>query len=141
MVSTQKSSNSDKVENFFDLLNLTNLVHSESFFIRNNKPIIDLIWTNSSFHFQKTDVVKTGLSDYHKMISAFFKACSSTLKNKVIYYRSYKEFKVGLLLFKKNCIICFIESPLKMMKNAFYFILKALFVLNIFKFCHDFLVM
>ena len=26
------------------------------------------------------------------------------------------------------------ESPLKMMKNAFYFILKALFVLRIFKF-------
>ena len=29
---------------------------------------------------------------------------------------------------------CFNESPLQMMKNAFYFILKALFVLNIFKF-------
>ena len=28
-----------------------------------------------------------------------------------------------------------------MMKNAFYFVLKALFVLNIFKFCLDFLVM
>ena len=27
-----------------------------------------------------------------------------------------------------------IESPLKMMKNAFYFILQALFVLKIFKF-------
>ena len=27
-----------------------------------------------------------------------------------------------------------IESPLKMMKNAFYFTLKALFVLKIFKF-------
>ena len=26
------------------------------------------------------------------------------------------------------------ESPLKMMKNAFYFTSKALFVLNIFKF-------
>ena len=26
------------------------------------------------------------------------------------------------------------ESPLKMMKNAFYFTLKALFVLKIFKF-------
>ena len=35
---------------------------------------------------------------------------------------------------KKNCVIYFIESPLKMMKNAFYFILKALFVLKIFKF-------
>ena len=37
-------------------------------------------------------------------------------------------------LSKKNCVICFIESLLKMMKNAFYFILKALFVLKIFKF-------
>ena len=38
-------------------------------------------------------------------------------------------------------VICIIESPLKMMKNAFDFILNALFVLNIFKFCHDLLVM
>ena len=42
--------------------------------------------------------------------------------------------KVGLSPSKKNCVICFTESPLKMMKNAFYFILKALFVLKIFKF-------
>ena len=34
---------------------------------------------------------------------------------------------------KKN-YSCFYDSPLKMMKNAFYFILKALFVLKIFKF-------
>ena len=34
----------------------------------------------------------------------------------------------------KNCVICFIKSPLKMMKNPFYFILKALFVRKIFKF-------
>ena len=33
------------------------------------------------------------------------------------------------------------ESPLKMMKNAFYFTSKALFVLKISKFCLDFLVM
>ena len=31
-----------------------------------------------------------------------------------------------------------IESPLKIMKNAFYFVLKALFDLKIFKFCHEF---
>ena len=42
--------------------------------------------------------------------------------------------KVGLSPSKKNCVICVIERPLKMMKNAFYFILKALFVLKIFKF-------
>ena len=32
---------------------------------------------------------------------------------------------------KKNFIICLNDSPSKMMKKAFYFILKALFVLKI----------
>ena len=34
----------------------------------------------------------------------------------------------------KKFVICLIESPLKLMKNAFYFILKALFVFTILKF-------
>ena len=34
----------------------------------------------------------------------------------------------------KKCVISFIESLLKIMKNAFYFISKALLVLNTFKF-------
>ena len=34
---------------------------------------------------------------------------------------------------KKFLFICFNESPLKIMKNVFYFILKALFVLKIFR--------
>ena len=42
--------------------------------------------------------------------------------------------KVGLSPSKKICVICLIENPLKKMKNAFYFILKALFVLKLFKF-------
>ena len=42
--------------------------------------------------------------------------------------------KVALSPSKKKCVISFIESPLKLMKNAFYFILKALFVLKISKF-------
>ena len=43
-------------------------------------------------------------------------------------------FKVGLLPSKIICVICLIESPLKMMKKTFYFIVKALFVLKLFKF-------
>ena len=43
-------------------------------------------------------------------------------------------FKFGLSPSKNNCVICLIENPLKMMKNVFYFILKALFVLKISKF-------
>ena len=42
-------------------------------------------------------------------------------------------FEVGFFPFRKKCI-CFNDSSLKMMKNAFYFILKALSVLKIFKF-------
>ena len=35
---------------------------------------------------------------------------------------------------KKICVTYVIERPLKMIKNGFYFFLKALFVLKIFKF-------
>ena len=45
---------------------------------------------------------------------------------------SHIFLKVGLSPSKKNCVMCLIESPLKMMKNAFYFSLKALFVLKLF---------
>ena len=44
-------------------------------------------------------------------------------------------FKVGLSSSNKSCLICFKGKPLKMAKIVFfYFILKALFVLKIFKF-------
>ena len=42
--------------------------------------------------------------------------------------------KVGLSPSKKVFFVCFNDSPSKIMKNAFYFIIKALFVLIIFKF-------
>ena len=43
--------------------------------------------------------------------------------------------------FPKKIVLCFNESPLEMMKNAFYFILKGLFFIKIFKCCLDFLAM
>ena len=43
-------------------------------------------------------------------------------------------FEVGLSPSKKICFICFNDSPSEMMKNAFYSILKALFVLKIILF-------
>ena len=51
-----------------------------------------------------------------------------------IFLQFFYIFKVGLSPSKKICVICLIESPLKMMRNAFYFMLKALFVIKIFKF-------
>ena len=43
----------------------------------------------------------------------------------------YQELKGALSALRKFLAI---ESPLKMMKNVFYFSLKALFILKIFKF-------
>ena len=48
-------------------------------------------------------------------------------------YTDLLALKLGSHL-QKDCVNCFMESPLKMMKNAFYYILKTLFVLKIFKF-------
>ena len=42
--------------------------------------------------------------------------------------------KVGLLLSEKFCVVCVMENPLKIIKNVFYFVLKALLLLKIFKF-------
>ena len=89
------------MENFCDLFNLTNLVHSETYFMK----------TNKCLHFQKTHVLETGLSDYHKMISTFFKACSSNLKTKANYCQSYKKFSESdSLCILKNANFDFLKN-------------------------------
>ena len=45
----------------------------------------------------------------------------------------WTNFKIGLSL-QKICFICFNEIPLQMMNNAFYFILKVLFIFMTFEF-------
>ena len=65
-----------------------------------------------------------------------FPKFNSVKKNKLSFrcVNTSVIFKVELSPSKKFFVVCFNESPLKMMKNAFYFILKALFILKIFKF-------
>ena len=77
--------------------------------------------------FEKTDKDKCFIKNWKPM--SLLKV-DQKITSKVFSAR----LKVGLSASKKSCVIFFIESPLKMMKNAFYFILKALFVLKIFKF-------
>ena len=47
------------------------------------------------------------------------------------------HFKVGLPPSKEISFYLLNESPLKMIKNAFYIILKALFALKIFKYLSE----
>ena len=51
-----------------------------------------MILTNKSSSFNKTPVRETGLCDYHKMITAFFKLKFSRLRPKVTTYRNYNKF-------------------------------------------------
>ena len=70
-----------------------------------------------------------------KIYSTF---CSDLIWNCVVnHYLTGLAASNGLtwtLTFVRICVVCFIESPLKIMKNVFYFILKGLFVLKIFTF-------
>ena len=83
----------NKLDQFCNLFNLTNLIKTESY-----KSLIDLFLTNKPLSFQKTHVTETGLSDYHKLISAFFKSHSSRLRRKVVTYRNYKKFDEHVFL-------------------------------------------
>ena len=82
----------DKLDEFSNLFDLTNLVREVKCCTNNHRSTIDLILTNRPNSFQKTCTTETGLSDYHKCISTFYKSHYSKLKPKVIHYRNYKNF-------------------------------------------------
>ena len=80
------------------MFNLTNLIKTDTFFTKSHKSLIDLFLTSKPLSFQKTHVTEAGLSDYHKLISAFFKSHSSRLRRKVVTYRNYKKFDEHVFL-------------------------------------------
>ena len=82
----------DKLDEFCDLFNLTNLITSPTCFTKTHKSTIDLILTNKESCFQKTKVTETGLSDFHRLISTFLRSQFCRLKPKKISYRKFKNF-------------------------------------------------
>ena len=64
----------DKLDEFCDLFNLTNLITSPTCFTKIHKSTIDLISTNKESCFQKIKVTETGLSGFHKLISTFLRS-------------------------------------------------------------------
>ena len=84
--------------------------------------------TFCEFNFLKKDI-----SIYWKRIMEHYKYSIFFIKFNCLIGPNVLE--VGPLPSKKEIFfICFNDSPSKMMNNAFYIILKALFVLKIFKF-------
>ena len=69
-----------------------------------------------------------------KAFFIIFKRLSMKQIKQIFFGKWETDFKVGLSPSKKVCVICFTERPLKLKRNSFYLILKALFVVKIFKF-------
>ena len=73
----------DKLDEFCNLFDLTNLIKTETCCTENHKSTIDLFLTNRPLSFQKTRTTETGISDYHKL-STFFTSHYTRLEPKII---------------------------------------------------------
>ena len=80
----------DKLEELRDTFNLTNLVKSETCFINNHKPTIDLLFTNKPLSFQETSTTETRLSDCQKLISTFTRSFVPASNQKFFFFEIIK---------------------------------------------------
>ena len=50
--------------------------------------------TNTPRSFHNTAITKTGISDYHKLITSFFRSHFERIPSKKVEYKNYKKFNV-----------------------------------------------
>ena len=81
-----------KLQEFCNLFSLSNLIKSNTCFTKTHSSNIGVILANNSYSFEKSGTTETDLSDFHKLISTFFKLHFSRLSPKAMYYRNYKNF-------------------------------------------------
>ena len=83
----------DAMKVFCSTYNLKNLVNEPTCFKNVDNPsCIDLILTNKSLYFQKTTVIETRISDFHKLIGTTMKFSFQKQEPIIFNYRNYKRF-------------------------------------------------
>ena len=80
---TTKGMGFDKLDEFCDIFNLTNLITSDTCITKTSSSLIDLYLTNKPLSFQKSQVTKTGLSDFHKLVTVFLSVVILDLSQKL----------------------------------------------------------
>ena len=81
------------MKNFCDMYHLKNLVNVPTCYKNPLKPsCFDLFLTNCSRSFQDTQIIETGLSDFHKMNITVLKMFFSKQKHETVFFRNYKKF-------------------------------------------------
>ena len=81
------------MKNFCQIYGCKNIVKDKACFKSPINPTcIDLMITNRPKSFQESEVIETGLSDFHKMSLTVMKVfCNKKKKTKIIQYRKYKD--------------------------------------------------
>ena len=105
--------------------------------VTENRPSPWIFAMNLFFLCQNVELPSEHLSIFLQNTTQYFcRTPLSILADHLLVFleNAFSIFKVELSPSKKIFFVCFKESPLKMMKNTFYFTLKALFVLKIFTF-------
>ena len=83
----------DAMKMFCSIYNLKNLVKEPTCFKNvDNHSCIDLILTNKPLYFQKTTVIETGISDFHKLTVTTMKSNFQKQEPIIFNYRNYKRF-------------------------------------------------
>ena len=85
--------NDANMKDFCQMYGCKNIVKDKTCFKNPiNQTCIDLIVTNRPKSFQDSEVIETGLSDFHKMSLTVMKVFYNKQKPKIIQYRKYKGF-------------------------------------------------
>ena len=87
-----------KIEAFCDTFSLKNLIKSPTCFQADIPTSLDVILTNKNKSFINSNVVITGLSDWHGMVTTMTRTHVKKLSPKTIKFRSFKHFHEGNFL-------------------------------------------
>ena len=82
----------DKLQEFCDLFNLTNLIRCEICFTRDHISTINSILTHKPKSFQNICITETGLSDSHKLIPTFFQSLNYLSEAKSCFLPKLQAF-------------------------------------------------
>ena len=85
--------NGANMKNVCQIYGCKNIVKDKTCFKNPINPTcIDLIVTSRPKYFQESEVIETGLSNFHKMGLTVMKVFYNKQKPKIIQYRKYKSF-------------------------------------------------
>ena len=117
------------MKNIIPLMNLQILCHQICFYHRFCSLLkltgilkLRLVFSPTSFQVKLLQEISQPQSqiNYFNFLIAPDIFCNLPANKTNIFERNWSKFKVGLSPSKKICVICFIESPLKMIKNTLF---------------------